>query len=431
MREIAAFLCSPTGEGVEEVLPKFAGLERIEKFVPFTHKQDEGNPDFRIVSGCATDPTVDHDKQMCDPAWLKSAMAEYGKWANIREMHQPIAAGVAISIIPEGDAYYVTSRIIDAGSVKKLDAGVFKGYSIGISSPVVVRDNKAIGGRIIGGEIIEISLVDRPCNPSAMLDSIEVDKIEKMVLWEKDEPELTKAETPDLKALVGELVRTSQQLVAQLAAQPATKEVQVDEETKVMSADEIKAFLPELEKALSKGDRAALTKAHDMISDLCNKGDTCKEYMITWEKSQTPEVTKEDHDDPEPHTHEEPATEEPKSEEPEAPAEGEPEAPAAEQPTLESIVRDQNAALEAQLEAVKSQLAEVVAKMTEIGNQPDDSNAPILQSQPINKAQPELTRLKEREVSLNKTIETHPDGEMRIRAMTELRKVRAQIKERE
>jgi hypothetical protein len=44
-----------------------------------------------------------------------------------------------------------------------------RGFSIGIKSPRVVRDNKAANGRIIDGQIVEVSLVDRPANPNCQL----------------------------------------------------------------------------------------------------------------------------------------------------------------------------------------------------------------------------------------------------------------------
>ena len=44
-----------------------------------------------------------------------------------------------------------------------------EGFSIGIESPRVVRDQKAANGRIIDGQIVEVSLVDHPANPNAKL----------------------------------------------------------------------------------------------------------------------------------------------------------------------------------------------------------------------------------------------------------------------
>jgi hypothetical protein len=61
------------------------------------------------------------------------------------------------------------AHVVDPVSVKKVDAGVLRGFSIGIKSPRVVRDNKAANGRIIDGQIVEVSLVDRPANPNCQL----------------------------------------------------------------------------------------------------------------------------------------------------------------------------------------------------------------------------------------------------------------------
>jgi hypothetical protein len=46
-----------------------------------------------IVTGIATDDTLDVDKQICDPDWLARAMPEWFKYGNIREQHSNIAAG--------------------------------------------------------------------------------------------------------------------------------------------------------------------------------------------------------------------------------------------------------------------------------------------------------------------------------------------------
>lgn len=122
-----------------------------------------------IVHGKATGPDLDLDGQICDPAWLKKAMPEWFEWANVREMHQPIAAGVGVEMAAEGDDFLLVSKCIDEGTAKKLEAGVLRGYSIGIKNAKVVKDASAPGGRIVGGDIVEVSYVDRPCNPTATL----------------------------------------------------------------------------------------------------------------------------------------------------------------------------------------------------------------------------------------------------------------------
>ena len=130
-------------------------------------KQDDGT---LLVYGKATDDALDIDEQICDAAWLDKAMPDWFKTGgNIREQHSNIAAGVAKELDSKKDGHYISALIVDPVSVKKVEAGVLKGFSIGIRAPRIVRDTKAANGRIIDGQIVEISLVDRPANPNAKL----------------------------------------------------------------------------------------------------------------------------------------------------------------------------------------------------------------------------------------------------------------------
>ena len=130
-------------------------------------KQEDGS---LLVYGKATDDSIDMDQQICDPTWLDRAMPEWFKsGGNIREQHSNIAAGVAKEYEAKTDGHYISALVVDPISVKKVEAGVLKGFSIGIKAPRVVRDTKAVNGRIIDGQIIEVSLVDRPANPNAKL----------------------------------------------------------------------------------------------------------------------------------------------------------------------------------------------------------------------------------------------------------------------
>ena len=133
-------------------------------------KADKNEDGTLTVYGKATDDSLDMDNQICDATWLDRAMPEWMKsGGNIREQHSNIAAGVAKELETKADGHYISVLVVDPVSVKKVEAGVLKGFSIGIKSPRVVRDTKAINGRIIDGQIIEVSLVDRPANPNAKL----------------------------------------------------------------------------------------------------------------------------------------------------------------------------------------------------------------------------------------------------------------------
>lgn len=123
-----------------------------------------------VVVGKATGPDLDLDHQICDPDWLGKAMPTwFSTGGNIREQHSSIAAGVATELENVDDSWMVTSTVVDPVSARKVEKGVLKGYSIGIADPRVVKDAAAPGGRIVDGQIVEVSLVDRPCNPTALL----------------------------------------------------------------------------------------------------------------------------------------------------------------------------------------------------------------------------------------------------------------------
>ena len=158
-------------------------------------KADRNADGTMTVYGKATDDSIDIDQQICDGDWLKRAMPAWFKsGGNIREQHSNIAAGVAKEYEAKADGHYIGVLVVDPVSVKKVDAGVLKGFSVGIKNPRVVRDSKAANGRIVDGQIVEVSLVDRPANPNCQLvlaKSVdgEKDLVQVEELHEKEETE--------------------------------------------------------------------------------------------------------------------------------------------------------------------------------------------------------------------------------------------------
>ena len=76
---------------------------------------------------------------------MKAAIPDYMKWGAVREMHQPSAAGTAIECRVEDDGRTLFgAHIVDSEAVKKVQANVYKGFSIG--GKVTSRDelNKSI-----------------------------------------------------------------------------------------------------------------------------------------------------------------------------------------------------------------------------------------------------------------------------------------------
>lgn len=126
-------------------------------------------PEGLMVYGKAAGPDLDLDGQVCDPKWLAEAVPEWMTWGNVRESHTAIAAGVGKELDQKGDDWWLKALIVDPGTIAKVEQGVLKGMSIGIRGHRTVKDAKAPNGRIVAGMIPEISLVDRPCNPTAKM----------------------------------------------------------------------------------------------------------------------------------------------------------------------------------------------------------------------------------------------------------------------
>jgi len=130
------------------------------------------------VWGFASTETKDSDGETITADAMKAALPDYMKFGAVREMHQPKAAGTAIEaeVLEDGKTWF-GAHVVDSEAVKKVKAGVYKGFSIG--GKVTERDelNKAV---IKGLKLIEVSLVDRPANPDAVFTMYKAETVEEI-----------------------------------------------------------------------------------------------------------------------------------------------------------------------------------------------------------------------------------------------------------
>ncbi len=127
--------------------------------------QDDGT---LKVHGVASTGARDGAGEVVAPAAMRAALPGYMAFGAIREMHQPLAAGAALyAEVDEEGATRICAHVVDPTAVKKVRAGVYKGLSIG--GKVLARD-PADRNLITSIRLDEISLVDRPCNPEAVID---------------------------------------------------------------------------------------------------------------------------------------------------------------------------------------------------------------------------------------------------------------------
>ena len=121
----------------------------------------------RMVFGYASTEALDSQGEIIKREAVEAALPAYMRFANIREMHQPSAVGIAKQADVDDKGLYLTAKVVDDDAWAKVKEGVYKGFSIG--GHVVTRD-PADRSVITQIELSEISLVDRPANPEAVID---------------------------------------------------------------------------------------------------------------------------------------------------------------------------------------------------------------------------------------------------------------------
>jgi hypothetical protein len=139
----------------------------------------EDNDDGTItVTGIASTANPDNEGETVLPSAMEAALPDYMRFGAIREMHQATtAAGTALSAkIDDEGVTHLSCLVVDDDAIKKVKTGVYKGFSIG--GKVLGRDpmDKTV---ITDIKLTEISLVDRPCNPEAVINMWKVDMSEK------------------------------------------------------------------------------------------------------------------------------------------------------------------------------------------------------------------------------------------------------------
>jgi len=207
----------------------FADLSKVEE-------QDDGS---LKVFGVASSGARDEAGEIVSPDAMKAALPGYLAFGAIREMHQPSAAGTALEVNVDDDGFTrLTAHIVDPVAVAKVKAGVYKGLSIG--GKVLQRDPKD-PTTITALKLMEISLVDRPCNPEASINMWKAD-------WgfEADDLEL---EAPD-GVRAAEIAEASKALFTTLATARDATPVQ------------------KIGRRNSAKDQAAIQASHDQMVGL-------------------------------------------------------------------------------------------------------------------------------------------------------------------
>lgn len=148
-------------------------------------KRDE---EQRMVWGYASTEAVDSQGEVVKLDAIKGAWDDYMKFANIREMHQQSAVGKCKEYEFDDKGVMIGVKVVDDAAWAKVVEGVYSGFSIG---------GKAIAkadGVISQLRLTEISLVDRPANPEAVVTVFKGEDIPAQSDLELEQPATEKAE---------------------------------------------------------------------------------------------------------------------------------------------------------------------------------------------------------------------------------------------
>lgn len=192
-------------------------------------------------------------------AWSNNAQKRSGgkSKGNIRSMHKTFAAGKVIDLRADdmNKGFYIGAKIVDDAEWKKVEEGVYTGFSVGGSYLQRWPDSEKPGIIRYTAKPTEISLVDAPCIPGATFQimkaqSIEYkqfnptgtkDKFEKTILVMWDEDDLEKAEqtpvptpSPDLGSPAGGTATIDVQRMPE-----PTQTLNIQSNTSVPSTDQL------------------------------------------------------------------------------------------------------------------------------------------------------------------------------------------------
>lgn len=149
-------------------------MKRLYAEIAKTEAQEDGTIK---VYGYASSGAEDSDGETITSDAMKTALPDYMKFGAVREMHDAKkAAGTAIEAEVQDDGRtWFGAHVVDPVAVKKVETGVYKGFSIG--GKVTSRDdlNKKLIKSI---KLVEVSLVDRPANPEAVFTMFKAETVD-------------------------------------------------------------------------------------------------------------------------------------------------------------------------------------------------------------------------------------------------------------
>jgi phage head maturation protease len=147
-------------------------MTRFRQFGAITKVEDQDDGTIKVW-GVASSEARDQQGETITAAAMKAALPDYERFPALREMHEPSAAGRVVEAdVDDHGITQICAHVVDPLAITKVRAGVYAGFSIG--GKVLKRDT-ADRSVITALKLVEISLVDSPCNPDAVINMWKAD----------------------------------------------------------------------------------------------------------------------------------------------------------------------------------------------------------------------------------------------------------------
>jgi len=263
--------------------------DMLKFFAPFSKVSGEGTD--CVVEGYMTTDSMDSQEEEVELQASFDAVEDWKKWGNIREMHGPSAAGVALQVEKHaGKGIYLVAEVVDPVAKEKCRKGVYKGFSIG--GKIIER----AGRKIVKYRMLEVSLVDRPANPDCLLMVAKADYDADVSKQETtgDKMEETKPENHPAEA-AQEVVSKA---AAEMPAPPPEMIAKAEYEQVKTEFEKAQARITELEKSISTSQ--AKTQELEKAVEGFKKEKELKEMLAKAISELQPELKKKYEEMPKP-----------------------------------------------------------------------------------------------------------------------------------
>jgi hypothetical protein len=122
---------------VSPACPIIPAVDSFRLFAKIDRAKLKKNDDGTLyVEGIASSENVDSQGEIVKASAIAAALPDYMKFPALREMHQLIAAGKTLAAdVREDGCTYIAAKVVDPIACKKVEEGVYAGFSIGGSVP--------------------------------------------------------------------------------------------------------------------------------------------------------------------------------------------------------------------------------------------------------------------------------------------------------